>query len=71
MFRFTPWYHVISKTVRGAFLLRDGDEDRKQWIEDRLKFLVDLFSVEVAGFAVLDNRLLVLVRSVPRAVAGA
>jgi len=53
----TPWYHVISKTVRGDFLLREGDEDRKQWIEDRLQFLARLFAVEVAGFAILDNHL--------------
>ena len=58
----TPWYHVISKTVRGAFLLRDGEEDRKQWIEDRLKFLSEVFAIDVAGFAILDNHLHVLVR---------
>ena len=61
----TPWYHVISKTVRGAFLLRDGDENRKQWIEDRLKFLCEVYAVDVAGFAVLDNHLHVLVRLSP------
>ena len=25
----TPWYHVLSKVVRGAFLLREGEFDRK------------------------------------------
>ena len=29
----TPWYHVISKTVRRAFLLSLGEDDRKQWLE--------------------------------------
>ncbi|NIL95913.1 MAG: transposase, partial [Planctomycetales bacterium] len=48
----TPWYHVISKTVRGAFLLRDGELDRKQWLEDRLRVLSEVFAVQVAGFAV-------------------
>jgi REP element-mobilizing transposase RayT len=61
----TPWYHVISKTVRGASLLGQGQEDRKQWIEDRLEELSRVFAVEIAGFAVLDNHLHVLVRLCP------
>ena len=61
----TPWYHVISKTVRGAFLLAEGEGDRKQWIEDRLRELASLFAIEVAGFAILDNHLHVLLRLGP------
>ena len=61
----TPWYHLLSKVVRGAFLLREGDVDRKLWIEERLKFLASVFAVDVAGFAVLDNHLHVLVRLAP------
>lgn len=64
----TPWYHVISKTVRGAYLLREGDHDRKQWIEDRLKFLAGVFAIDVAGFAVLDNHMHVLVRLAPERI---
>ncbi|MFC1758535.1 transposase [Planctomycetota bacterium] len=66
----TPWYHVISKTVRGAFLLREGEEDRKQWIENRLQFLARLFAVEVAGFTIMDNHLHVLVRLEPDRIEG-
>ena len=61
----TPWYHVMSKTVRGAFLLAEGDCDRKQWIENRLQELAGLFSIEVAGYAILDNHLHVLVKLQP------
>lgn len=57
----TPWYHVISKTVRGARLLSHGDIDRKQWIEDRLRLLAEVFAVDVAGYAILDNHLHLLV----------
>lgn len=65
----TPWYHVISKTVRGAFLLSSDDVmDRKQWIVDRLRCLSQVFAVEVAGFAVLDNHLHILVKLEPRRV---
>jgi len=58
----TRWYHCVSRCVRRAFLLAEGELDRKQWIEDRLKELADIFSVSVGGFAVLDNHLHVLVR---------
>lgn len=61
----TSWYHVISKTVRGAFLLREGDLDRKQWIEDRLELLSKVFAIDVAGFSVLDNHLHLLVNLLP------
>ncbi len=65
----TPWYHVISSTVRGAWLLREGEEDRKQWVEDRLEELSQIFAIEIAGFAVLDSHLHVLVRLCPERAA--
>ena len=58
----TPWYHCISRCVRRAFLCGEGFVDRKQWIEDRLKELVGVFAVELAGFAVMDNHLHLLVQ---------
>ena len=58
----TPWYHLMSNTVRGAFLLAEGETDRKQWIEDRLQELANVFAIEVAGFAILDSHLHVLVK---------
>jgi REP element-mobilizing transposase RayT len=64
----TRWYHVISKTVRGAFMLAEDDDNRKQWIEDRLQFLSSVFAIEVAGFAVMDNHLHLLVRLEPERV---
>ncbi len=57
----TPWYHCISHTVRGAFLLQSASEHRKRWIQQRLEELVAIFSLEVAGFAVLDTHLHLLV----------
>lgn len=63
----TRWYHCISRCVRRAFLLGEGTADetgwnRKEWLDDRLRFLSDLFAVSVAGYAVLDNHLHTLVR---------
>ena len=61
----TRWYHCATRCVRRAFLLGEGSLDRKNWIEHRLQELAQLFSVAVAGFANLDNRLHVLVRLDP------
>jgi len=45
----------------------EGQVDRKQWIEDRLKLLAENFAVAVGGFAVMDNHLHVLCRLDPDA----
>ena len=58
----TPWYHCISRCVRRAPLFGVGFLHRKQWIEDRLKELAGIFSVECAGFALMDNHLHLLLR---------
>ena len=57
----TPWYHCISHTVRGALLLNSLSDHRKLWIQRRLEELVAIFSLDVAGFAVLDTHFHVLV----------
>ena len=57
----TPWYHVTTRCVRRAFIcgydsLSERDfTHRKQWIEDRLLFLVQVFCIDMAAFAVLSN----------------
>jgi REP element-mobilizing transposase RayT len=66
----TPWYHLISRTVRGASLLGQGQEDRKQWIENRLEELSRVFAIEIAGYAVMDNHLHVLVRLCPEVASS-
>src|SRR5271166_353830 len=64
------WYHCITRCVRRAFLLGEGECDRKAWIEQRLKELAEIFAVAVGGFAVLDNHLHVLVRLDPEVGQG-
>lgn len=62
----TRWYHCISRCVRDSLLLGIArGTDRKAWIQRRLHELGDVFAVSVAGFAVLDNHLHVLVRIDP------
>ena len=58
----TRWYHCVTRCVRRAFLLGEGPNDRKVWIDNRLQELGQIFSLSVAGFSVLDNHLHVLVR---------
>ena len=51
----TPWYHIISRTVRGEYLLGAGEGTRKQELEERLERLSQIFSIEVAGYAKMDR----------------
>jgi len=61
----TRWYHCITRCVRRAFLLGEGPNDRKVWIDQRLAELVQIFSIAAGGFSALDNHFHVLVRSDP------
>ena len=63
------WYHCVSRCVRRAFLLGEGDGNRKQWLEKRLEELADVFAVALGGFSLMDNHLHVLLRLDP-GVAG-
>jgi hypothetical protein len=29
------WYHCVTRCVRRAFLLGEGDHNRKEWLENR------------------------------------
>ena len=61
----TRWYHCVSRCVRKAFLLGEGDHNRKEWLENRLEELAGIFAVAVGGFSVMDNHLHVLLRLDP------
>ena len=47
----TRWYHCVSRCVRKAFLLGEGDDNRKLWLENRLAELAEIFAVAVGGFS--------------------
>jgi hypothetical protein len=66
----TRWYHCITRCVRRALLLSEGPFNRKEWIENRLKELAEIFAISVGGFSVLDNHLHVLVRLDPDVTNG-
>src|SRR5262249_12802650 len=66
----TRWYHCVTRCVRRAFLLGEGATDRQVWIEKRLRELAEILGVAVAGVAVLDNHLHLLVRLDPDLAQG-
>ncbi len=66
----TRWYHCVTRCVRRAFLLGEGANDRKLWIDKRIEELSQIFSIAVGGFSVMDNHLHLLIRLDPEVAVG-
>ena len=69
-------YHCVSRCVRRAWLCGEDRESgrsyehRRQWVEDRIGELAEIFAAAVWGYAVMSNHLHVVVEVMPQVAAG-
>jgi REP element-mobilizing transposase RayT len=64
------FYHCISRCVRRASLCGDKYDYRRQWIEQRLAELLDVFTIEAYGYAIMSNHLHLILKTDPKAARG-
>ncbi len=64
----TPYYHIMSRCVRRSYLcgtdVQTGQcyEHRRQWIEDRIRLLSTVFSIDILSYAIMSNHYHIVVK---------
>jgi len=57
----TPYYHVINRCVRRAFLCGEDPYSgknyahRRQWIVEKIKSLSEIFAINICAYAIMSN----------------
>ena len=64
----TPYYHIMSRCVRRSYLCGTDEltgqcyEHRRAWIEDRIRLLATVFSIDICSYAVMSNHYHIVVK---------
>ena len=72
----TPYYHVVSRCVRRAFLCGNDAhsgqsyEHRRQWVVDKLGQLSRLLTIGICAYAVMSNHYHLVLKVEPARPAG-
>ena len=72
----TPYYHVVSRCVRRAYLCGTDPltgqnyAHRRQWIENRIRILSSLFAIDICAYAVMSNHIHLAVKLCPKELDG-
>jgi REP element-mobilizing transposase RayT len=70
------FYHVVSRCVRRAFLCGSDRHTgrnfnhRRQWIEDRIRFLAESFAVSIYAYTIMSNHFHTVLAVEPDEVAN-